>query len=81
MKNRPDGFLAQDKIDRDGEIFDYIRELHNYLWDYIRKIIPGASGYLGDYIDYGLKVLDRYNEILSENEEEIETLQRLQIGL
>jgi CRISPR/Cas system-associated protein Cas10 (large subunit of type III CRISPR-Cas system) len=81
MKDRPYGFLAQDKIDQDSEIFDYIRELHNYLWDYIRRIIPSASGNLDEYIDKGLKVLDEYNRILSENEEEIETLLRLQIGL
>ena len=58
MKPRPDGFLAQDKIDQDSEIFDYIRELHNYLWEYVRRVIPGASGWLNDYVDKGLKVLD-----------------------
>lgn len=32
MKNRPDGFLAEDKISHVSEIFDYVRELHLYLW-------------------------------------------------
>ena len=81
MKNRPYGFLANDKIDQNGEIFDYIRELHNYLWKYIRRIIPSANGNLDDYIDLGLEVLDSYNRILLDNEEEIKTLERLQIGL
>jgi hypothetical protein len=81
MKNRPYGFLAEDKIDSNSEIFDYIRELHQYLWEYIRRIIPSASGCLDDYVDKGLEVLDEYNRILLEHEEEIETIQRLQIGL
>jgi hypothetical protein len=81
MKERPYGFLAEDKIDSNSEIFDYIKELHNYLWNYVRRIIPGASGQLDDYIDKGLEVLDEYNRILSEHEEEIEAIQRLQIGL
>jgi hypothetical protein len=81
MKSRPYGFLAQDKIDSDSEIFDYIRELHNYLWEYVRRIIPSASGCLGDYVDEGLKVLDEYNRTLSDAEEDIETLKRLQTGL
>jgi hypothetical protein len=81
MKPRPDGFLAEDKIDSNSEIFDYIRELHNYLWEYVRRVIPGASGWLNDYVDKGLEVLDEYNRILSEHEEEIETMKRLKIGL
>ena len=81
MKNRPYGFLAEDKIDSNSEIFDYIRELHQYLWDYVRRIIPSANGYLNDYVDEGLKILDEYNRILSKHEEEIEVIKRLQIGL
>ena len=81
MKNRPYGFLAQDKIDHDNEIFDYIRELHNYLWEYVSRIIPSASGNLDDYVDRGLRVLDEYNRILSEHEEEIEIIKRLNEGL
>jgi len=55
MKNRPRGFIAEDKIDHNGEIFDYIRELHNYLWRFIRAVNPSASGLLSDYVD---EVLD-----------------------
>ena len=81
MKDRPHGFLAEDKIDSNSEIFDYIRELHNYLWEYIRRIIPSASGGLNDYVDKGLEILDEYNKILLNHEEEIEVIKRLQIGL
>jgi len=55
MKSRPRGFIAEDKIDHNGEIFDYIRELHSYLWRFIRAVNPSASGLLSDYVD---EVLD-----------------------
>lgn len=51
MKERPRGFIAEDKIDHDGEIFDYIRELHGYLWRFVRCFRPAASGSLSDFID------------------------------
>jgi hypothetical protein len=57
MKERPYTFLANNKIDHDSEIFDYISELHSYLWDFIRIAIPGASGTLDMYIDASLLVL------------------------
>jgi len=81
MKDRPYGFLAEDKIDSNSEIFDYIRELHNYLWEYIRRVMPSASGCLNDYVDKGLEILDEYNRILTEHEEEIEVIKRLKTGL
>ena len=81
MKDRPYGFLGEDKIDSNSEIFDYIRELHNYLWEYVRRVMPSASGWLNDYIDKGLEVLDEYNRILTEHKEEIEVTERLQVGL
>jgi len=55
MKVRESGFIAEDKIDHNGEIFDYIRELHEYLWQYVRLFYPSASGSLSDWVD---KVLD-----------------------
>ena len=81
MKERPYGFLAKDKIDQNGEIFDYIRELHGYLWEYIRQIIPGAGGNLHDYVDKGLEELKNINKLTDDKLEEIEILLRLQIGL
>jgi len=51
------------------------------LWDYINRVIPSASGNLDDYVDRGLRVLDEYNRILSEHEEEIEIIKRLNEGL
>jgi len=51
MKPRTDGFLSEENIPHDSEQFDYIRELHDYLWRFVRVSNPGASGNLGDYID------------------------------
>jgi len=55
MKDRPEGFIAEDKLDHNGEIFDYIRECHEYLWQFVRLSYPSASGSLRDWLD---KVLD-----------------------
>lgn len=54
MKPRPEGFLGPDKIDQDGEVFDYVRELHDYLWDFIRVSMPWASGDISEYVDQAL---------------------------
>jgi len=58
MKTRTPGFLADDKIDHDSEIFDYIRELHEYLWRFVKVVRPYASGYINDYIDATLTELE-----------------------
>jgi hypothetical protein len=57
VKQRPRGFMAEDKIDHDGEIFDYVTELHNYLWQFVRCVKPDASGNLNDYVDNALEDL------------------------
>lgn len=51
MKERPLNFLSEEHIDHDSEIFDYIRELHLYLWRVVRAVSPGASGSLRHYVD------------------------------
>ena len=51
MRERQKYFLAEDKIDQNGEIFDYIRELHEYLWRFVRLFHPSASGSICDWID------------------------------
>jgi|GEM_PF-2083845 len=55
MKPRPRGFLAEDKIAHDSEIFDYIKELHSYLWRFTRAEIPAANGSLDDYLDTAIE--------------------------
>ena len=52
MKKRPNGFLAEKNISHKSEIFDYIRECHDYLWYFVGKENPGASGKLNDYLDF-----------------------------
>jgi len=54
MKKRPKGFLAPDQIDHNSEQFDYIRELHDYLWQFVYTQYPDASGYLPDFVDAAL---------------------------
>lgn len=55
MKKRSKYFIGEDKIDHNGEIFDYIRELHGYLWEFVRAARPGASGSLSDWVDKALE--------------------------
>jgi len=54
MKERSKGFLGEDKTDQDGEIFDYINELHGYLWRFVRLSNPSASGNLHNFVDKAL---------------------------
>ena len=58
MKTREKGFLANDKIPHEGEIFDYIVELHELLWRFVRVHNPGAGGNLRDIIDEALDVAE-----------------------
>ena len=59
MKKRPNGFLAEDKTDQDGEMFDYIRELHGYLHEFC----GGGHGHLDNYLD---KSLEKYKQDMVE---------------
>jgi hypothetical protein len=51
MKQRPNGFLANEFISHKSEQFDYIAELHNYLWRFVRSVIPSANGDLSLFVD------------------------------
>jgi len=63
MKQRTLGFLRTELIDHDSEQFDYIIELHEYLWKFVRCQLPGASGNLRNYIDIALKEAQNKNII------------------
>ena len=52
MEKRPNGFLDPDKIDK--EVFNYIRELHEILWRFVRAEYPNASGSLNDWLPTAL---------------------------
>ena len=54
MKKRSIGFLSKENIDHDSEQFDYIKELHEYLWKFIRAEIPGANGSISQFVDFAL---------------------------
>lgn len=59
MKPRPHGFLGHEKIARDSEIFDYIVELHEYLWRVVNVAVPGASGSLSSYLPQAIEILEK----------------------
>lgn len=62
MKLRPAGFLDESHINHDGEIMDYIQELHGYLWGFVRAIIPDACGTLNRFVDKSLAQLEEKND-------------------
>lgn len=57
MIPRPSGFLKREHIDHDSEVFKYIAELHDYLWQFVRIVNPAASGYIDEYVDDALAKL------------------------
>ena len=58
MKQRPDGFL-KDLYNPDTEVGDYVRELHEYLWRFVRVRFPWASGTLDKYVDAAIEDAER----------------------
>jgi len=58
MKERTDGFLSEKQISHDSEIFDYIKELHEYLWRFVRVAFPGASYRLDMHVDNAIEKLE-----------------------
>ena len=57
MKKRPPYFLSDTEIDHYGEIFDYIKELHGYLWQVIHIAFPWASGEIKEHLDNAIEAL------------------------
>ena len=49
-------------IQIDCSIFDYIVELHDYLWRVVRSQFPWASGTLDDYLDITIEALEHRKE-------------------
>ena len=60
MKPRAWGFISEEKIAHNGEPFDYICELHDYLWRVVRAMRPGASGNLSDLVDDSVEKLESH---------------------
>lgn len=58
MKPRSEGFLSDELIPHDSEQFDYIRELHDYLWRFVKTVKPGASGRLSEYLDDAISMAE-----------------------
>lgn len=58
MKKRTKGFLQDKFISHDSVQFDYISELHEYLWRVIRVAFPDVSGRLCMYLDSAIEKLE-----------------------
>ena len=56
MKKRTNGFLSERNIDHGGEVFSYIKELHDYLWDFIGIHKPDSQGSIQDHLDAALEL-------------------------
>jgi len=65
MEKRSEGFLSEEKINQDSEQFDYIIELHGYLWEFVRCELPAASGRLDDYLDIALENAKHRSRIMN----------------
>lgn len=61
MIKRHNGFLATNEISHDSEIFSYIKELHQYLWRFVRVEFPFAGGKLDKYIDIAIEKAEYEN--------------------
>lgn len=59
MKPRPKGFLIAGPLGDNTEQFDYVRELQQYLWRFVRVALPDANGNLTDYIDKAIEKLEQ----------------------
>lgn len=62
MKKRSYGFISEKYISHDSEQFDYIRELHEYLWRFVRVAYPSARS-VRDYVDKAIEKLEN-NELV-----------------
>ena len=58
MKNRKFGFLSGNHINQKGEPFDYIKELHSYLWRFINVEFPNAAGSIEKYLDVTIEKME-----------------------
>lgn len=54
MKPRAKGFLREELISHDSEPSDYISELHDILWRFVRSQYPDANGNLRDWLPIAL---------------------------
>ena len=70
MKKRSDGFLRDELISHGSEQFDYIAELHGYLWRFIWVVFPGAGGHIETYLD---KAIDEAERVVAAKKDDSNT--------
>jgi len=68
MKPRPKGVLADCNLEHGSEQFDYIKELHEVLWRFVRAELPGAGGDLSDFIPVALHFAEKRCSLTSAKE-------------
>lgn len=59
FKKRSPGFLSEENINHASEPFDYIRELHEVCWRFVRAVCPNANGTIDDWIGPALLIAER----------------------
>jgi len=63
MKKRPDRFLSEEYLSQDtSEASNYIVELHEYLWRFIKTQFPGAQGHMEEYLDLAIEKAEAQGE-------------------
>lgn len=65
LKIREWGFLASVANE---EVFDYVQELHRYLWRFIEALEPGTGGHLRDHLDRVIDNLETGTAYTAEGE-------------
>ena len=59
LRPRSPGFLADCNLPHGSEQFDYVKNLHEVLWRFVKVEYPHASGVLSDWIPIALAAAER----------------------
>ena len=71
MKKRTPGFLSEENIPHNSEVFSYIQELHDYLWKFTRIAKPNVSGIIDNFVD---SAVDELAALRAERDEAVRLL-------
>ncbi len=74
MKKRTPGFLSEENIPHNSEVFSYIQELHDYLWKFTRIAKPNVSGIIDNFVD---SAVDELAALRAERDEAVRLLKEI----